>query len=562
VAELAANADVLLQTQANDFVGGLSFGGALGNIRDVALRNVDAGATVPNVSGLSGLRNLSLQFDNAGAALGGVSATGNLTVNVSGAITQTGSLQVVGPASFNTGAAPITLTNGGNNLIGVVALNNSGANDVSVTTVGLNLGPSTIGRNLTVTTDNFTGSGAVSVPGTLRIQPRTSTTNIRLGAPAAGGFTGIDLDATQLGRISAQTLLIGSATASGQISTGGAVTLPGNVNLTLLAGGGGGTIMVTNPLTLSGSGALTLNANTQVTILAGVTTASGAISIGGLTALGAGVATSGAPISFLSDVGLAGGGQVSTASGAPLGNDIHFFGNISGPTGTLALAAGSNGNLTFDGTVGGGGALGSVTIASANTVAANGAAFATNNLNITAQNITGTYNPTNTTGVFYPIPFTFNAPHMNANGTVYGVGGAAAAAMIASPYDVNPTFTQFFNGVSVGPLPPVPPAPPPPPPPLPSTTIDLLNSVISNSVATSAAFSTGVVIGRQITRGPSLDDTSGVGFSGDVSGGGSGFEVGISAHNVDWDEPVADLPIKPQDFLIDLEEFFSGKRAR
>ncbi|HUA56763.1 MAG TPA: hypothetical protein VMB81_31565, partial [Candidatus Sulfotelmatobacter sp.] len=42
----------------------------------------------------------------------------------------------------------------------------------------------------------------------------------------------------------------------------------------------------------------------------------------------------------------------------------------------------------------------------------------------------------------------------------------------------------------------------------------------------------------------------------------AGFEVSISAHNVDWDDPSGDLPIKPVDYLIDLEPYFSGRHAQ
>src|SRR5258708_21404107 len=53
----AANSDILLASQANNLTGAVSVGGTASNIRDVALRNVNAGAS--SVSGLTSLRNLT-----------------------------------------------------------------------------------------------------------------------------------------------------------------------------------------------------------------------------------------------------------------------------------------------------------------------------------------------------------------------------------------------------------------------------------------------------------------------------------------------------------------------
>src|SRR5207237_1399952 len=65
----AACSYVLLNTQANTLTGAVSVGGTASNLRDFGVRNVTAGATVPTLSGLGNLRNLTLQFDNAAMAL-------------------------------------------------------------------------------------------------------------------------------------------------------------------------------------------------------------------------------------------------------------------------------------------------------------------------------------------------------------------------------------------------------------------------------------------------------------------------------------------------------------
>ena len=61
VAVTAASSDILLGTQANDFgTSALVFGGTQSNIRDVSLRNVNAGAVLPSFTGLTNLRNLTI----------------------------------------------------------------------------------------------------------------------------------------------------------------------------------------------------------------------------------------------------------------------------------------------------------------------------------------------------------------------------------------------------------------------------------------------------------------------------------------------------------------------
>src|SRR5258706_5059360 len=123
---------------------------------------------------------------------------------------------------------------------------------------------------------------------------------------------------------------------------------------------------------------------------------------------------------------------------------------------------------------------------------------------------------------------------MSASGSVHGLPGLAGAYQINDP---SVTGNQFFNGFALLALPPLPP---------------------STGSASPGLIST-VVIAGQLRGLPSPEDVNS-GLNGEA--GASGLEVSISAHNVDWDEPVADLPIKPEDYLLDLDEFFSGRRAQ
>ena len=162
----AATTDILLGSQPNDFSGSINFGGTLTNLRDFALRSINASAVIPSLSGLTNLRNLTLVFDNAAIALPTLGNSGNLSIAAGGAITQIGALMVNGTSSFLAGANLITLTLS-NVFTGAITLNNSGANDVSLTnSIATQFDTSSIGGNLTVSAAGaITQLGAFTVAG-------------------------------------------------------------------------------------------------------------------------------------------------------------------------------------------------------------------------------------------------------------------------------------------------------------------------------------------------------------------------------------------------------------
>src|SRR4029077_7459140 len=104
------------------------------------------------------------------------------------AISQTGALVVPGTSSFSAGANGIDLTTngGGNNFTGAVALNNSGANDVSITNSGaLQIGASTIGQNFNVTAGgNISETGVITSGGTTTVAVTAPASDILLGTQA------------------------------------------------------------------------------------------------------------------------------------------------------------------------------------------------------------------------------------------------------------------------------------------------------------------------------------------------------------------------------------------
>ncbi len=110
--------------------------------------------TMSTVSVPASIGTLSLNAGNASGAItfsGGASSVANALVLTSvGAITQSVALTITGTTTVNAGANALTLTTAGNDFIGAVSLNNSGANNIDITdTNALNLGVSSVGGTLT-----------------------------------------------------------------------------------------------------------------------------------------------------------------------------------------------------------------------------------------------------------------------------------------------------------------------------------------------------------------------------------------------------------------------------
>ena len=326
----AAGSDILLNTQANSLAGAVGVGGTVSNIRDVALRNVNAGATVPTLGGLTGLRNLTLQFDSAGMALGALAASGNLVATAGGAITQTAAATVGGTSSFTAGANPITLTQA-NGFAGAVSLSNSGANDVQLTnSVATTLGTSGIGGNLTIASGGGIGqTGALTVGGATTLSSTAANADIALGGQAnnlggAVSFSGTlanirDVALRNVNGASGLAALGGLANLRNltlQFDTG-AMTLSafnatGNVVATA-----GGAMTLTGLATVTGS--TTLSAPTiaiQAGLTAGATTLSGAITATGLQV--GGLTVSGVSASMTGTVGGATGSGAAARTSGPV----------------------------------------------------------------------------------------------------------------------------------------------------------------------------------------------------------------------------------------------------
>ena len=239
VAVTAPTSDILLGSQANNFgTSALVFGGTQANIRDVSLRNINAGAVLPSFTGLTNLRNLTLEFDNAAIAFPAVTLTnsGNLSAIAGGAITQTGAITVPGTSSFTAGGNAITLTQT-NSLTGAITFSNSGTNNVSLTnSIATVLAASTVGQNLNVTSSGaITQTGALTVPGASSFSASTNPitltqSNNFTGAVSLSNSSTNNVSVTNTGALVIGTSSIGqnlSLIAGGTISESGVITATG-----------------------------------------------------------------------------------------------------------------------------------------------------------------------------------------------------------------------------------------------------------------------------------------------------------------------------------------------
>ena len=264
------------------------------NFRDLALRNVSAGATVPSFAGLTNLRNLTLTYNNAQVALPVLTLTagGNLNVTAGGAITQSGA--VVAPGTTTLAAEStnnITLNHVGNNFntIGITSGNNVVLTDAN----DLVLAVSTVSGILNVTTNGeLTQSGALNIIGTTALAAGAAN-NITLNN-AGNNFSTVGITSANnvtLNNTNALTMNVstvsgnfsinaGDLTIGGPVaSTGGSLNLTGANTVTQLANltanganavtvttTGGPVTMAAAATTTSGTGAISYTAGTDVTL--------------------------------------------------------------------------------------------------------------------------------------------------------------------------------------------------------------------------------------------------------------------------------------------------------
>ncbi len=305
---------------------------------------VSAGASISLTSASTSLSGAITASNSAGGAvtltnatatqLGNVTlGTGALTVSGTG-ITQVGGTAITqaaggGAATFNGGAGPISLGNA-NTLTGVVALNNSGANAVSLTnTVATQLGASAVGGSLSVTSNGtLTESGTLTVTGAATFTQNSTVSgnqDILLGSQA-NDFQGTTTFAAGVGA-GIGTLSLRNVDALATFPTLSSVP----VNLTLIFNAAG----VSIPLT-----GLSLTGNLSITA-GGAIGQNGTLSVGGVSNFAAGsngITLSNAGNNFTGAVTLSNSGanNVTLNNGANL---LTLGGASSVGAGTLTLTS-------------------------------------------------------------------------------------------------------------------------------------------------------------------------------------------------------------------------------
>jgi len=354
----AAASDVLLNSAANNFGGAITFSGTLSNVRDLGLRNINVAAALPtNITSLSNLRNLGLTFNNSAMNFPSLTLTsgGSLTAVAGGAITQSGVLTVPGTSSFTTGNFAITL-NSANNLAGAISLNNTGANNVSLTNaIAVILGASNLGSGtLAITANIGAGSSITQTAPILLASGSTASfnSNSDITLSLANDFSNVIVtNATNVSLTDTNAMNVSGITASGVVSltanslTDSAAISAPTLNLNTATGAtlDFGHVVNVFSATNSTSGDIIFNNNTALSI-AGITQSAGNLTLttgGALTQTGAMTISGTSTITTTGSMTLTNGsnafnGMVTlTANGAL--SDANLTNSISLTTGKITV---------------------------------------------------------------------------------------------------------------------------------------------------------------------------------------------------------------------------------
>ncbi len=239
----SALSDILMPNASNNLTQTITYAvSGLGSIRDISLGNSAATAVIPTLP--SGLRNLTLTFNNAAINLPALTLTGTLTAfSLGGNMTQSGALDISGLTTLGSGSFDTTLTDSSNNF-GTLTVN--GGVNVSVRdTNSIILG----GATAAVSGDYNVTSGA-AITDSARISANTLTTN----------------------SVSGTTLNFANHTISNfnaTNTTSGTITLINTIPITLTGiTQGGTTVSITNTGTVSVPDGVTIGSGTTLSITA------------------------------------------------------------------------------------------------------------------------------------------------------------------------------------------------------------------------------------------------------------------------------------------------------
>lgn len=443
----------------------------------------DAGALVVSTAGsafIDELNSVNLNASSVGdltlrtagggqiAVTGNTTATGTLTLNASGAITDaagftlgSGNIALTSGADIGTAFAPVH-TSGAS-----LALNTSGNSFISQSGVATVVNASTVGGTL-----QFTSSTNVSVGGVLSTGSMLFTTsgnaaiNINAAASAATSVTlttalggSVAVGAAGVlssgGNLQVNSNLISndgtirSTSATGQVTlsgaqVGGAVSLAGTGNVS--TAGSGSVSVQSGAVTLGGAQTISTGAN-------------GTVNVTGLTSVTSNGATTvaGAPVTITTpSLVLQGGSLVTTTGGSPILVTSTSNLQVTTPDGAIgalsstgALTISAAGSVTFAKSAGGGNGQVDLTGGTVSVVPGNG--MVTVNAN-TIVNSTGTQTFDMATLINNgTISAAAGTTFQNANAlTISGAGTIGGAAATVTSTGGSVTITQGAITATLG----------------------------------------------------------------------------------------------------------------
>jgi filamentous hemagglutinin family protein len=393
----------------------------------------------------------------------GSSSFGNLNTSAAGGVSLTGAAFTLAGATTTNGGT-FAVTNTGTLTIGTAALNLDGAFSQS------GAGATALNQGITTTNDSITFAGNVTAGvGVTSLDAGTATVSfggsLALGANAftIGGntiaFNGGANSVTGTSTIALQPATnatsIGVAGGAGtlQLSTATLGALANGFSQIIIGRAAGAHVITVNAVTFqdpvnfrSPSGSIAVNGNINGTGDASVT-------LTGTATLGANVVTAGQGILVTGNLIVNGLRSLDTTNGAATGADIGVTGTINGTTaGTdvLTLAAGTAGNISLGGAVGGTTRLGIIEVATAHNVTT--VAVTSDEITQDAGTGTTTFNGAlsaraggiNLTGT----AFTLNAGATTTNGGAMVVNNSGTFTVANSAVDLDGAFNQIGAGAS------------------------------------------------------------------------------------------------------------------
>ena len=293
-------------------------------------------------------------MDDNAIVLGNITATGTLSVTAGGAagetITDTGTVDVDGTTTLNSGLADIVLDTVTNDFTGAVTA--SGANITLVDANAIVLGTITASGDLSVTAlgGTITDTGTVNVDGTTNLSATSdivldTVTNDFTGAVTASGadITLVDANAIVLEDVTG-TGTVTITALNGNITEDSDATADVTANAAILSATGGGINVDTDAVSV----AFTATGNVFIDEVA----AGGDLSVSGLTTANNGnidIETLDGTLTVGGPLAADGSGNIGlTASDAGIGsnNDVIISGPVTSTSGDITILADNSITLT------------------------------------------------------------------------------------------------------------------------------------------------------------------------------------------------------------------------